>query len=153
MLVNVLGCRQQTHLMSRLSTTFLRIHWRNKSNRLQDECQDHFPVPGHAPSNPRHAQEGTSVSVAILPHRQSQKTRWLYSSSISAPVRELPKDSCFQNSWFQRHAASSYLSLKTVFHECHPIVEPNSHIHDLVLGEAVKSKYCSLCFGKMSCTL
>ena len=94
-----------------------------------------------------------SQSCLIDSLRKVPLTRWLYTSSISAPIRELPKDSCFHNSWFQRHAASSYLSLKTVFHECHLIVEPNSHIHDLVLGEAVKSKYCSLYFGKMSCTL
>ena len=59
-----------------------------------------------------------------------------------------PKGSCFHNSWFQRHAASSHLSLKTVFQECHLIVEPNSHIHDLVLGEAVKSKYCHSTLGR-----
>lgn len=94
-----------------------------------------------------------SQSCLIDSLRKLPLTRWLYTSSISAPIRELPKDSCFHNSWFQRHAASLYLSLKTVFHECHLIVEPTSHIHDLVLGEAVKSKYCSLYFGKMSCTL
>ena len=48
-MVNTLGCRQQTHLLSRLNTTFLRMHWRNKRNRLQDECQEHFPVSGHSP--------------------------------------------------------------------------------------------------------
>ena len=89
-----------------------------------------------------------SQSCLIDSLRKLPLTRRLYTSSISAPIRELPKDSCFRNSWFQRHAASSHLSLKTVFHECHLTVEPNSHIHDLVLGEAVKSKYCHSTLGR-----